>query len=39
MRWASVTIQPVAAGGGNVYTGQITCTSDIYIYAFFSRLF
>ena len=39
MRWAETRLPPVVAGGSNVFTGQITCTSDIYIYAFFSRLF
>lgn len=39
MRWSSTSLDPVAVGGGNVYTGAITCTCDIYIYAFFSRLF
>ena len=37
MRYASNSYDKVA--GGNVYTGQITCTSDIYLCAFFSRLF
>jgi hypothetical protein len=37
MRYASNSYGRVAAG--NVYTGAITCTSDIYLYAFFSRLF
>jgi hypothetical protein len=37
MRYASNSYDRVASGG--VYTGAITCTSDIYIYAFFSRLF
>jgi hypothetical protein len=37
MRWAPVNLKSITAG--NVYTGRITCTSDIYLYAFFSRLF
>ena len=37
MRYASNSYDKVAGGG--IYTGRITCTSDIYIYAFFSRLF
>jgi len=37
MRYATYNYGRVNAG--NVYTGQITCTSDIYIFAFFSRLF
>lgn len=40
MRWASNTLEALTVGGvGTTYTGAITCTSDIYIYAFFSRLF
>ena len=39
MRWSTTTLDPVVAGGAFVYTGQITCTSDIYLYAFFSRVF
>ena len=37
MRWASNTLNRVVSSA--VYTGQITCSSDIYLYAFFSRLF
>jgi hypothetical protein len=37
MRYATNNYGRVNAG--NIYTGQITCTSDIYLYAFFSRLF
>ena len=37
MRYASNSYDKVAGGG--IYTGAITCTSDIYLYAFFSRLF
>jgi hypothetical protein len=37
MRYPTTTFDKVAAGG--VYTGQITATSDLYIFAFFSRLF
>jgi len=37
MRYASNSYGRVAPG--DVYTGRITCTSDIYIYAFFSRFF
>lgn len=37
MRYASNTFDTLAAG--DIYTGQITCTSDIYLYAFFSRVF
>ena len=37
MRYASNSYDKVVGGG--IYTGQITCTSDIYLYAFFSRLF
>jgi hypothetical protein len=37
MRYATNNYGRVNAG--NVYTGEITCTSDIYLYAFFSRLF
>jgi hypothetical protein len=40
MRWASTTFQALTVGGvGTTYTGQITATSDLYIFAFFSRLF
>ena len=37
MRYATNNYGRVNAG--NVYTGQITASSDLYIYAFFSRLF
>jgi hypothetical protein len=37
MRYPTTTFNRVAAG--DIYTGQITCTSDIYLYGFFSRLF
>jgi hypothetical protein len=37
MRYPTTTFDKVA--GGSVYTGQITATSDLYIFAFFSRLF
>lgn len=39
MRWQPQSLAPVHVGGSNVYTGALTCTSDIYLYAFFSRLF
>ena len=40
MRWASNTLEALTVGGaGTTYTGAITCTSDIYLYAFFSRVF
>jgi hypothetical protein len=40
MRYPSTTFQPLTVGGvGTTYTGQIECTSDIYVFAFFSRLF
>ena len=40
MRWASTTLEALTVGGaGTTYTGAITCTSDIYLFAFFSRLF
>ena len=40
MRWASTTLEALTVGGaGTTYTGAITCTSDIYLYAFFSRVF
>ena len=40
MRWASNTLEALTVGGaGTTYTGAITCTSDIYLFAFFSRLF
>ena len=37
MRWSSTTLTRLAAGG--IYTGQITCTSDIYLHAFFAQVF
>jgi hypothetical protein len=37
MRYPTTTFDRLATGA--VYTGQITCTSDVYLYAFFSRLF
>jgi hypothetical protein len=37
MRYPSTTFDKLATGG--IYTGQITATSDLYIFAFFSRLF
>jgi hypothetical protein len=40
MRYVSANYGALTVGGvGTTYTGQITCTSDIYVYAFFSRLF
>jgi hypothetical protein len=41
MRWQStVAFEALTVGGvGTTYTGQITATSDLYIFAFFSRLF
>jgi hypothetical protein len=40
MRWALTTLEALTVGGvGTTYTGAITCTSDIYLYAFFSRVF
>jgi len=40
MRYATNTFEALIVGGaGTVYTGQITATSDLYIFAFFSRLF
>jgi hypothetical protein len=40
MRWASTTLEALTVGGaGTTYTGQITATSDLYIFAFFSRVF
>jgi hypothetical protein len=40
MRWASTTLEALTVGGaGTTYTGQITATSDLYIFAFSSRLF
>ena len=40
MRWLSTTLEALTVGGaGTTYTGAITCTSDIYLYAFFSRVF
>ena len=40
MRWQpGADLGFVALGGDGVYTGQITATSDLYIFAFFSRLF
>jgi hypothetical protein len=39
MRWQPVTFDFVKVGGANVYTGAITCTSDIYVYAFFAQVF
>lgn len=39
MRWQPVTFDGVQVGGSNVYTGAITCTSDIYVYAFFAQVF
>jgi len=37
MRYPTTTFNRVVSG--SIYTGQITCTSDIYLYGFFSRLF
>ena len=37
MRWSSTSLTRLAAGG--IYTGQITCTSDIYLHAFFAQVF
>jgi hypothetical protein len=37
MRYPTTTPDTVASGA--IYTGQITATSDLYIFAFFSRLF
>jgi hypothetical protein len=37
MRYPTTTFDKLATGG--IYTGQITATSDLYIFAFFSRLF
>lgn len=39
MRWASTTLDRVHVGGAGVYTGRITCTSDIYLHAFFAQVF
>ena len=40
MRWATNTLEALTVGGaGTTYTGAITCSSDIYLYAFFSRVF
>jgi hypothetical protein len=40
MRWVDgPPFDPVAVGGANVYTGAITCTSDIYLHAFFAQVF
>lgn len=40
MRYPSTTFEALTVGGvGTNYTGQITATSDLYIFAFFSRLF
>lgn len=39
MRWQPQPLTSVVVGGYGVYTGQITCTSDIYLHAFFSRVF
>ena len=41
MRWQSTAaFEALTVGGvGTTYTGQITATSDLYIFAFFSRLF
>ena len=40
MRYPSTTFYGLTVGGvGTTYTGQIDCTSDIYVFAFFSRLF
>jgi len=39
MRWTDGgDLNPVQVGGGNVYTGAITCTSDIYLHAFFAQV-
>jgi hypothetical protein len=37
MRYATSTFDRLVAG--NIYTGQITCTSDIYLHAFFAQVF
>lgn len=39
MRWASTKLDRVQVGGAGVYTGAITCTSDLYIHAFFAQVF
>jgi hypothetical protein len=40
MRYPTTTFDALTVGGvGTTYTGQITATSDLYIFAFFSRLF
>ena len=40
MRFPTTTFDALTVGGvGTTYTGQIDCTSDIYVFAFFSRLF
>lgn len=39
MRWQPQSLTPVQVGGANVYTGAITCTSDLYIHAFFAQVF
>lgn len=39
MRWQPVNFEAVQVGGTYVYTGAITCTSDIYVYAFFAQVF
>ena len=37
MRWSATPLDKLAGGG--IYTGQITCTSDIYLHAFFAQVF
>ena len=39
MRWQPQSLAPVQVGGAFVYTGAITCTSDLYIHAFFAQVF
>lgn len=39
MRYETINYKPVAVGGAFVCTGAVTCTSDIYLHAFFAQVF
>ena len=39
MRWQPQLLDYVRVGGTGVYTGRITCTSDLYVHAFFAQVF
>lgn len=39
MRYETINYKPVEVGGAFVFTGAVTCTSDIYLHAFFAQVF